>query len=199
MNKTVIAGAVMLVVGLAGGWALSQWRAPGAHPTPTAAAPAAAASVASAAERKVLYWYDPMVPSQKFDKPGKSPFMDMQLQPRYADEGDANAAAPGVSVSPAAQQSLGLRVATADKRALSSSIDAPSSISALSSRSIVSCASMSSSPSSEASDHSIVCPAISSPTETSSASIEASSCTGIELRHTTEQLCSSASIRSTSA
>ncbi len=124
MNKTVIAGAVMLVVGLAGGWALSQWRAPGAHPTPTAAAPAAAASVASAAERKVLYWYDPMVPSQKFDKPGKSPFMDMQLQPRYADEGDANAAAPGVSVSPAAQQSLGLRVATADKRALSSSIDA---------------------------------------------------------------------------
>ncbi|TMH08408.1 MAG: efflux RND transporter periplasmic adaptor subunit, partial [Betaproteobacteria bacterium] len=29
--------------------------------------------------RKVLYWHDPMVPGQKFDKPGKSPFMDMQL------------------------------------------------------------------------------------------------------------------------
>jgi hypothetical protein len=30
-------------------------------------------------ERKVLYWYDPMMPGQRFDKPGKSPFMDMQL------------------------------------------------------------------------------------------------------------------------
>ncbi|EPJ76084.1 RND family efflux transporter MFP subunit [Pseudomonas sp. CFT9] len=37
-------------------------------------------------ERKVLYWYDPMVPQQKFDKPGKSPFMDMQLVPQYADD-----------------------------------------------------------------------------------------------------------------
>ena len=26
-------------------------------------------------ERKVLYWYDPMVPQQHFDKPGKSPFL----------------------------------------------------------------------------------------------------------------------------
>jgi Cu(I)/Ag(I) efflux system membrane fusion protein len=46
----------------------------------------AVAGAASAAERKVLYWYDPMVPTQRFDKPGKSPFMDMQLVPRYADE-----------------------------------------------------------------------------------------------------------------
>ena len=37
--------------------------------------------------RRVLYWHDPMVPGQKFDKPGKSPFMDMQLVPVYADEG----------------------------------------------------------------------------------------------------------------
>jgi hypothetical protein len=40
----------------------------------------------AAAERKVLYWYDPMVPTQKFDKPGKSPYMDMDLVPKYADE-----------------------------------------------------------------------------------------------------------------
>ena len=33
---------------------------------------------------RVLYWHDPMVPGQKFDKPGKSPFMDMQLVPVYA-------------------------------------------------------------------------------------------------------------------
>ncbi len=35
-------------------------------------------------EPKVLYWYDPMVPDQHFDKPGPSPFMDMDLVPKYA-------------------------------------------------------------------------------------------------------------------
>ncbi len=29
------------------------------------------------AERKILFWYDPMYPNTRFDKPGKSPFMDM--------------------------------------------------------------------------------------------------------------------------
>ncbi|MDD2834462.1 MAG: heavy metal-binding domain-containing protein, partial [Methylotenera sp.] len=37
--------------------------------------------------KTVLFWYDPMVPTQKFERPGKSPFMDMQLVPKYADEG----------------------------------------------------------------------------------------------------------------
>lgn len=36
-------------------------------------------------EPKVLYWYDPMVPDKHFDKPGKSPFMDMELVPKYAE------------------------------------------------------------------------------------------------------------------
>ncbi|MCV5472647.1 hypothetical protein OFN43_27650, partial [Escherichia coli] len=39
-----------------------------------------------APERKVLFWYDPMKPDTKFDKPGKSPFMDMDLVPKYADD-----------------------------------------------------------------------------------------------------------------
>jgi len=42
--------------------------------------------------RKVLYWYDPMKPEAHFDKPGKSPFMDMQLEPKYAEETPAPAA-----------------------------------------------------------------------------------------------------------
>ncbi|STV85365.1 copper/silver efflux system membrane fusion protein CusB [Klebsiella michiganensis] len=29
----------------------------------------------------MLFWYDPMKPDTKFDKPGKSPFMDMDLVP----------------------------------------------------------------------------------------------------------------------
>lgn len=61
------------------------------------------------ADKKVLYWHDPMVPGQKFDKPGKSPFMDMQLVPVYADgEGDAG----NVTISPRMQQNLGVRTAT---------------------------------------------------------------------------------------
>lgn len=117
-NKTLVAGAVMLVVGLGGGWTLSQRLSGGSH----ASASQPVVSAASAAERKVLYWYDPMVPTQRFDKPGKSPFMDMQLVPRYADEagGDTGSA---VTVSPQAVQSLGLRVATAELRVLQPAVD----------------------------------------------------------------------------
>src|SRR3546814_11149347 len=34
--------------------------------------------------KEVAYWYDPMKPDQHFDKPGKSPFMDMQLVAKCA-------------------------------------------------------------------------------------------------------------------
>ena len=119
-TKTLAAGAVLLLVGLGAGWALSQWLSGGGR----AAAPAtAAATAASAPERRVLYWYDPMVPTQRFDKPGKSPFMEMQLVPRYADEAGADAGS-AVAVSPQAVQSLGLRVSTAEKRVLQAAVDA---------------------------------------------------------------------------
>lgn len=57
-------------------------------------------------ERKPLYWHDPMVPGPKFDKPGKSPFMDMQLVPVYADAGGD---AGSVKISPRTVQNLGIR------------------------------------------------------------------------------------------
>lgn len=115
-NKTLAAGAVMLVVGLAGGWMLS-----GLKSAPPADDPHAGHG-APAGERKVLYWYDPMVPTQRFDKPGKSPFMDMDLVPRHADEADSDRA-PAVTVSAHAAQSLGLRVAVAEARVLQPSVD----------------------------------------------------------------------------
>jgi membrane fusion protein, copper/silver efflux system len=71
--------------------------------------------------RKVLYWYDPMVPGQRFDKPGKSPFMDMQLVPRYADEGQTQT---GVSISPQQQQNLGMVVQAAEMRRLAPAFQA---------------------------------------------------------------------------
>jgi Cu(I)/Ag(I) efflux system membrane fusion protein len=73
---------------------------------------------APAGERKILYWYDPMVPDQHFSQPGKSPFMDMQLQPKYADE-DTKA---GVEVSPVTQHSLGVRTVAVEKGRLGSEI-----------------------------------------------------------------------------
>lgn len=75
--------------------------------------------------REVLYWYDPMVPSQHFDKPGKSPFMDMQLVPRFADEAQA---AGGVTIDPRRTQNLGLRTAVARTGTLDSSVVASGAI-----------------------------------------------------------------------
>lgn len=71
--------------------------------------------------RKVLYWHDPMVPGPRFDKPGKSPFMDMQLVPVYA---DSDQSASGVKVSPSVQQNLGIRYANVRRAEASSSFDA---------------------------------------------------------------------------
>ena len=81
----------------------------------------APAPVAAMADNKpALYWYDPMYPQQKFDKPGKSPFMDMQLVPRYA-EGAADSAA--VQIDPRVAQNLGVRLATVTRGVLASTLD----------------------------------------------------------------------------
>ena len=77
--------------------------------------------------RKVLYWHDPMVPGQRFDKPGKSPFMNMDLVPVYEDEQPA-AGGGGVAVDPRMQQSLGVRTATAEPATLAPTIEAVGSV-----------------------------------------------------------------------
>jgi len=72
------------------------------------------------AGRTPLYWYDPMYPQQKFDKSGKSPFMDMQLVPQYADaKGDSAA----VRIDPSLTQNLGVRLATVSRGSLTSNLD----------------------------------------------------------------------------
>lgn len=70
-------------------------------------------------EREVLYWYDPMHPEQRFDEPGPSPFMDMDLVPRYADE----AIAGQVRVTPGIQQAMNLRTAPVEQGRLWRLID----------------------------------------------------------------------------
>jgi Cu(I)/Ag(I) efflux system membrane fusion protein len=54
--------------------------------------------------KTVTYWFDPMLPAERYNAPGKSS-MGMDLQPKYADE----AATGGVRVSPEVQQNLGVR------------------------------------------------------------------------------------------
>ena len=63
-------------------------------------------------EPEVLYWYDPMRPEVHFDAPGRSPFMDMDLVPMVA---DAGAPAQGIAVSPAVQQTLGVRLGQVER------------------------------------------------------------------------------------
>ena len=92
------AGAVVAVLA---GFGLARLTS---HP---AKAPVAAATPAGG---HALYWYDPMKPDQHFDKPGKSPFMDMQLIPKYADETGSSA---GAKIDPRVAQNLGIRTAVA--------------------------------------------------------------------------------------
>jgi Cu(I)/Ag(I) efflux system membrane fusion protein len=82
-------------------------------------------AAAGSSDRQTLYWYDPMVPNQHFDKPGKSPFMDMQLVPKYADEGGAGG---GVQISPNIVQNLGLRLASVELGRFSQPIEAVGNI-----------------------------------------------------------------------
>ncbi len=84
-----------------------------------------AGDVDPATGKKVLYYHDPMVPGNKFDKPAKSPFMDMMLVPVYAD-GDSDGSK--VTVSPRIQQNLGLRTAEVVRGNLSPQLSAVGSI-----------------------------------------------------------------------
>ncbi|KAF1722821.1 efflux RND transporter periplasmic adaptor subunit [Pseudoxanthomonas wuyuanensis] len=80
-------------------------------------------------ERKVLYWYDPMVPDQRFDKPGKSPFMDMQLVPKYASDSDpGDAGEVGIAIDPGLRQNLGVRTVVVERGRLASTLRVPGTI-----------------------------------------------------------------------
>ena len=68
------------------------------------------ASKQTKSEPKILYWYDPMVPTQHFDKSGKSPFMDMPLIPKYADNGGESSDNNSVTIREGVAQNLGIRV-----------------------------------------------------------------------------------------
>jgi membrane fusion protein, copper/silver efflux system len=111
--KLITAGVAVLMIGLACGYWFGRSRAPAhlQHP-------------ARADDREILYWHDPMYPNARFDKPGKSPFMDMQLVPVYADEKSGAA----VRLDPTVAQNLGIRLGTVEKAVLQPRLTAVGSI-----------------------------------------------------------------------
>ena len=102
--------ALVAVAFLAGVWSVARLRAGAATGT-----------------RKALYWVDPMHPTYKSDKPGIAPDCGMALEPVYAGDADARAAArpcpPGaLRVSPEKQQTIGVRVGPVETSAVTRTI-----------------------------------------------------------------------------
>ncbi|MET0987638.1 MAG: efflux RND transporter periplasmic adaptor subunit [Steroidobacteraceae bacterium] len=119
MNRScqTLAAIIVIVAILAG--AAGFWLAHRLH------SDSMTASGSAHSERQVLYWYDPMHPNQHFDKPGKSPFMDMELVPKYADEAQGSAS---VRIDPRVAQNFGVRLTTVERATVSQPIEAVGSI-----------------------------------------------------------------------
>ena len=112
--RTLLWAVVFVIAAVAAGWLINRmgWMNSASHTNSHATA-------STDAERKVLYWYDPMYPTQHFDAPGPSPFMDMDLVPKYASDADQSggeASEAGVQISPQLQQNLGVRTVVVERR-----------------------------------------------------------------------------------
>ncbi|SOY44444.1 efflux RND transporter periplasmic adaptor subunit [Cupriavidus taiwanensis] len=134
MKKQVIATAVGLVlVGAALYGAYQYGVTRGTQSSQSSTLPGAASALKAGdtdpkAGKKILYWHDPMVPGQRFDKPGKSPFMDMQLVPVYADGDGGGSGGNGVVVDSHVAQNLGIRTAEVKPSRMSAVLEAPGNV-----------------------------------------------------------------------
>jgi multidrug efflux pump subunit AcrA (membrane-fusion protein) len=79
-------------------------------------------AAAPSGERKILYWYDPMHPAYKADKPGIAPDCGMQLVPKYADDDVGNMPAGTVKIAPDKQQLIGVRTEIVGRQPLVRSV-----------------------------------------------------------------------------
>ena len=86
------------------------------------------ATASSDGGRKPLYYFDPMVPQEHYDNPDSLSSMGMKTIPKYADSGAGSGQPPGVTVDPAAVQSLGIRLATATRGTLTGALDVTGAI-----------------------------------------------------------------------
>ena len=107
----VVAAAMLLLAGVGAGYWIGHSRGPTED------------AVAVPGQHKVLYWYDPMVPQERYAKPGKSS-MNMTLIPKFTDD----AGNGGIAVAPGLRQSLGLRTVMVARGSIESTIRAPGTI-----------------------------------------------------------------------
>jgi len=121
----LFACTALLTLSAMGGWlwATAETRPSREGGNPAAVGVQSVEFVAVQNKNQPLYWYDPMVPQQHFDKPGKSPFMDMALIPKYA-EAESEGKAAGVKINSVAEQNLGVRLASVTRIALRSQVEA---------------------------------------------------------------------------
>jgi Cu(I)/Ag(I) efflux system membrane fusion protein len=70
--------------------------------------------------KKILYWYDPMHPSYRSDKPGIAPDCGMDLVPMYEGQGDVENGM--IKVTPERQRALGVRTSTVEEKVISRTI-----------------------------------------------------------------------------
>ena len=113
--RAALLGTVLAAGG--GGYWLGQRGDPAPAPTET-----------KSEARKILYYYDPMVPQEHYDDPNALSSMGMKTKPKYADSATAADQAPGISVNPAAMQNLGVRVVAAQMGSLAGTLNVTGSI-----------------------------------------------------------------------
>lgn len=111
----MVVGLVLTFRGPLRNWVMSGQEQGGTAPHQHMAGAPSAGS--SGGERKVLYWYDTMNATRRYDKPGIAPD-GMPLVPKYAEEGGdmANAPPGAVSISPRKQQLIGVQTAQVERR-----------------------------------------------------------------------------------
>ena len=80
------------------------------------------AASAKPGERKILFWYDPMHPAYKADKPGIAPDCGMQLVPKYADDDMGSMPVGTVKIAPEKQQLIGVRTEKVARQSLVRSV-----------------------------------------------------------------------------
>jgi len=137
MKAKIISALVLLVILASGAWfyrsSIAAWL--DAKPAATPAGPAVAqnahaghdmpaeaeqAEPSAPGERKVLYWYDPMHPAYKSNKPGTAPDCGMDLVPKYADEESAvrNLPPGTVQITADRQQLIGVRTGKVEQQSV---------------------------------------------------------------------------------
>ncbi|MGH8514325.1 MAG: efflux RND transporter periplasmic adaptor subunit, partial [Gammaproteobacteria bacterium] len=112
----IVSSLFILILGIAIGLKLDRFGQSDntGNPGPAVATPAKG-------ERKILYWWDPMLPDFRSDKPGLSP-MNMEMVPVYEDEA-GGAGDPGITIAPEVVNNLGVRTARVSRGMLARRID----------------------------------------------------------------------------